>query len=228
MRRSVTLALTVLSLLLPLAVLGSPASARDAERPATGLLITYRAWGPLHRGMTAKQAQRTGMVSTKIDHCAAGFQMTKRFRTRGWALWNVSKKPWTVSSIVVVGPRDHTREGSHPGTTLARLRRQHPHLSKVTGGSTLDGQPQRKKDLWVAWVKKSYGTIVYEFPYGPKPTRSSALDTIVVARKPLAYYGCRASSSSTRAGSSLVKIGVGFSTLAPTVTGRLSHRGVAE
>jgi hypothetical protein len=38
----------------------------------------------------------------------------------------------------------------------------------------------------------------------------------------------RASSSSTTAGSSLVKIGVGRSTFAPTVTGRLSHRGVAE
>ncbi len=38
----------------------------------------------------------------------------------------------------------------------------------------------------------------------------------------------RSRSSSTTDGSSLVKIGVGFSTVAPTVTGRDSHRGVSE
>ena len=38
----------------------------------------------------------------------------------------------------------------------------------------------------------------------------------------------RERSSSTTEGSSLVKIGVGFSTVAPTVTGRDSQRGVRE
>ena len=38
----------------------------------------------------------------------------------------------------------------------------------------------------------------------------------------------RSRSSSTTDGSSLVKIGVGFSTVAPTVTGRDSQRGVSE
>jgi hypothetical protein len=191
MRRSLTLAVVVVSLVLPLASLGPSASARDAERQAAkGLPITYQGWGKLHRGMTAKEAQRTGMVSTKLDHCAPGYQMTKPYQSRGWVLWNVDQKPWKVSSIVVIGARDHTKEGTHPGTTLSQLKRQHPKLSKVTGGSTLNGQSQPKQDLWVAWVRKPYGTITYEFPYGARPKAGSELDTIVVSKKPFAYYGC--------------------------------------
>lgn len=40
--------------------------------------------------------------------------------------------------IVVTGARDHTKEGTHPGTTLVQLKRQHPHLSKMVGaGDTI-------------------------------------------------------------------------------------------
>ncbi len=190
MRRSALLALVVLSLVLPLGSLAGSATARDADRAPHGLLVTYTSWGKLHRGMTAKEAQRTGMVSTHLSHCAPGYEMTKPFSDRGWVVWNTAKKPWKVASIVVIGPRDHTKEGTHPGTTLAQLRRQHPRLSKVTGGSTMDGESQPKQDIWVAWVHKPFGTIDYEFPYGARPKAGSRLDTIVVSKKPLAYYGC--------------------------------------
>lgn len=190
MRRSVALVLALPSLLLPLAALGPPASARQADRPAAGLLITYRAWGELERGMTAKQAQKTGMVSTKVDGCAGGYLLSKPYRSRGYLVWTITPKVTKVHTIVVTGAADHSREGTHPGTTLAKLRRQHPHLSALHSGSSLDGGTPQKKDIWVAWVKKSYGTIVYQFPYGPKPTRGTALDTIVVNKKPVAFYGC--------------------------------------
>ena len=190
MRRSVLLALVVLSLVAPLGALGPSASARDADGASSGLLITYRAWGDLQRGMTAKQAQKTGMVSTQVDQCAGGYLLAKPYRSRGYLIWAITSKVTKVHSIVVTGTSDHTREGTHPGTTLARLRKQHPHLSALHAGSTLDGGTAPKKDLWVAWVKKSYGTIVYQFPYGPKPTASDALDTIIVNKKPTAFYGC--------------------------------------
>jgi hypothetical protein len=190
MRRSVLIALVSLSVLLPLAALGDSASARDADRSPGGLLITYRAWGRLHRGMTAREAQHTGMVSTRLDHCAPGYQLTKPYASRAYLTWNTTEKPWTIQWIVVIGPREHTREGTHPGTTLAQLRRQHPRLSKVVAAGSLTGQVPQKKDVWVAWVQKSYGTIDYQFPYGRRPTAGSRIDTIVVSRKPAASYGC--------------------------------------
>jgi hypothetical protein len=190
MRRSVLLALVSLSLLIPLGAAGVSASARDTGRAPSGLLITYRSWGKLHRGMTPKEAQRTGMVSTKLDHCAPGYQLTRPYASRAYLTWNATKKPWTVQWIVVIGPRDHTKEGTHPGTTLAQLRRQHPHLSKVVRAGSLTGQVPQKKDVWVAWVQKPYGTIDYEFPYGVRPKAGSRLDTIMVSRKPAAFYGC--------------------------------------
>jgi hypothetical protein len=189
MRRSLLLALVSLSLLLSLGSVGAASSARDADRGA-GLLITYRGWGPLHRGMTAKEAQRTGMVSTKLDHCAPGYQLTKPFAPRGFIIWNTDKKPWTVHWIGVIGTQDHTREGTHPGTTLAQLRRQHPHLSTVVSGASLTGQRHSKKDVWLAWVHKSYGTLDYQFPYGPRPKAGSRIDTILVSKKPSVFYGC--------------------------------------
>ncbi|HEX3221520.1 MAG TPA: hypothetical protein VHR35_03050 [Nocardioides sp.] len=190
MRRSVLLALVVSSLVLSLAGLGPSASAREADRSSAGLLITYRAWGKLERGMTAKQAQKTGMVSTQVDGCAGGYLLAKPYRSRGYLVWTITSKVTKVHTIVVTGSSDHTKEGTHPGTTLAKLRKQHPHLSALHSGSALDGGSTQKKDIWVAWVKKSYGTIVYQFPYGPKPTSSTALDTIIVNRKPMAFYGC--------------------------------------
>lgn len=203
------------------------------------LVVTYTSWGELHRGMTTKEAQHTGMVSTQFDHCAPGYQLTKPFRSRGYLTWNASKKPWKVSTIIVRGRRDHTKEGTHPGTALARLKRQHPHLSKVTGGFTLNGQSQPKTDIWVAWVRKPYGTINYEFPNGARPKAGSPLTrsscpgsrwrtTAAEPARMQRHASSRASSSSTTAGSSLVKTGLGCSTVAPTVTGRLSQRGVPE
>jgi hypothetical protein len=190
MRRSVLLALVSLSLLLPLGWVATSASAHDADRTPGGLLITYRGWGRLHRGMTAHEAQRTGMVSTKLDHCAPGYQLTKPYALRGFLTWNTTAKPWTVQWIVVVGKRDHTKEGTHPGTTLRQLRRQHPRLSPVVRAGSLTGQVPSKKDVWVAWVQKPYGTLDYQFPYGPRPKPGSRIDSIVVSRKPAAFYGC--------------------------------------
>ena len=195
MRRSVILVLVVLSLLLPLGSAGllDSASARPGpadHRAGTGLLITFHGWGKLQRGMTARQAQHTGMVSKHLDHCAPGYQMTKPYLKRGWVVWDWTSKPWTVKQIVIVGSRDHTYGGTHPGTTLGQLRRQHAHLSKVVRGGSLTGQVPSKQDIWVAWVKTRRGTIVYEFPYGSRPTRTTRLDTIVVSKKPVAYYGC--------------------------------------
>jgi hypothetical protein len=181
----------VLSLLLPLASVGPSASARDADRQSGhGLLIGYRSWGRLHTGMTPKQAQHTGMVSHTVDRCAGGYLLKDPYASRGYLEWNITKTPWTVQAILVTGARDHTREGTHPGTTLAKLRQQHPRLSKLTGAATLDGRKQPKKDLWVAWVTKPAGTISYQFHYGHKPTASSRLTTVIVAKKPTAYFGC--------------------------------------
>jgi hypothetical protein len=39
-------------------------------------------------------------------------------------------------------------------------------------------------------VQKPYGTITFQFPYGPKPTRSSRVEMIIVSSKPTYYYGC--------------------------------------
>jgi hypothetical protein len=194
MRRSVALALLVLSLALslgPAGLVGS-ASARPApadERAGTGLLITARAWGKLERGMTVRQAQRTGMVSKHPDHCAPGYLLTKPYLERGDIYWGYSPKPWTVHQIIVTGRRDHTRHGSHPGTRLGRLRHQNPQLSKVVSAGSLRGVHQRP-DLWLAYVQKSYGTITFQFPYGQKPTRSSRVQMIIVSSKPTYYYGC--------------------------------------
>jgi hypothetical protein len=190
MRRTMILTLLSLSLALSLGSIGASATARDADRAPHGLLITYQGWGKLHRGMTAKEAQRTGMVSTKVSRCAAGYQLTKPYAERAFLTWDATKKPWTVRWIVVVGSSDHTREGSHPGTTLAQLRRQHPFLSKVVRGGSLTGQVPSKEDVWVAWVKKPYGTITYHFPYGTRPTKASKVESIVVSKHPVAYYGC--------------------------------------
>jgi hypothetical protein len=187
MRRSMLLALVSLSLLLTAGLVGSTASARDR---GAGLLITYQGWGPLHRGMTAKQAQRTGMVTKKLDHCAPGYQLAPRFAPRGYLVWNTAKKPWTIRYINVIGARDHTKEGTHPGTTLTQLRRQHPHLSAVVSGASLTGQQPSHQDIWVAYVHKSYGTLDYEFPYGPRPKAGSRIDTILVSKKPAVFYGC--------------------------------------
>jgi hypothetical protein len=195
MRRTMTLALLVLSLLLPLGSAGllDSASARPVpvgERSHhPGLLITYRGWGKLHRGMNVKQAQRTGMVSHQLGHCAPGYLLTKPYQTRGYIYWGMGPKPWKVRQIIVTGRRDHTAHGSHPGTRLGQLRRQHPNLSKVVSAGSLRGVHQ-KRDLWLAWMQEPYGTITFQFPYGLKPTRTTRLDTIIVANKPAYYYGC--------------------------------------
>jgi hypothetical protein len=191
MRRSVTLAIVVLSLLLPLAGLGQSASAHDADRQTSqGLLITYDGWGKLHRGMTSQEAQHTGMVSRKKSLCAGGYLLKEPYQSRAYLDWDITKTPWKVRSIIITGARDHTKEGTHPGTTLAQLRRQHPKLSKLTGAATLDGQKQPKKDLWVAWVTKGSDTLTYQFPYGAKPKAGERLDTIIVAKRPVAWFGC--------------------------------------
>jgi len=186
-RRSLLLAFVVLSLVLPL---GSVASARESQ-DRTGLLVTFMGWGKLHRGMTAREAERTGMVSTTFDHCSPGHPLTKPYRSRGYLVWNATKKPWKVSQIVVTGPSDHTTKGIHPGSTLAELRQAYPLLSKVHDSSYLTGQEQPgRKDFHVAIVKRRYGALTFEWDWGTTPKPGTPLDMIIVSRKPALFAGC--------------------------------------
>jgi hypothetical protein len=192
MRRTLTLVLVVLSLVLPVAVLGPVASAHDADRTdSPGLLVAYGRWGKVHLRMTPKQAWQTGMVPHVRNLCAGGYDLKPRFASRAYVDWNITKKPFRVHSIVVTGTNEHTTEGTHPGTTLAQLRKQHPHLSKLIGTATFNGRPhQPKRDVWLAWVTHKAGTITYQFPFGRKPTAGTRLDTLIVAKKPTEWFGC--------------------------------------
>jgi hypothetical protein len=194
MRRQASLVLVVLSLVLSLGSAGllSPASARPARaepRTGPGLLITFRGWGRLHHGMTPREAQHTGMVSRLPGRCAPGFLLVPHLQTRGSINWGFSPQPLKVRQIVITGRHDHTRRGIHPGTRLAALRREQPHLSTLVSAGSLRGVHQ-PRDLWLTWVQTRRGTIIYQFPFGRRPTGRSRLDTIIVSSKPSSYYGC--------------------------------------
>jgi len=191
MRRTLTFALVVLSLVLPVAVLAPLASAHDADRVPRGLHIGFMGWGKLHRGMTPKEAQRTGMVSKQFDRCSPGYPLTKPYLSRGHLVWKTTKKPWKVSEIIVDGPADHATKGIHPGSTLAQIRKAYPLLSKVHDSSFITGQHQvGKKDFHVAFVKRKYGTLTFEWDFGPAPKAGTPVDMIIVSRKPSLYVGC--------------------------------------
>lgn len=191
MRRPVLLALASLALLLPLTTSGGTATARDTGRGSTGLLVTFRAWGPLHRGMTPREAQRTGMVSTRLDRCAPGYQLTAPFASRAYLVWKANTKPWTVQWIVVHGAADHTATGIHPGSTLGRLRQQYPRLSRVKHSSAFGGGGfSGSKDVYAAAVTRRYGSLTFQFPYGPRPGPGTRVESIVVSKKPAVFLGC--------------------------------------
>jgi hypothetical protein len=191
MRRIVTLVVVVLALVLPVAVLGPLASAHDADRGTQGLHIGFMGWGELHRGMTPKEAQRTGMVSRQLDRCAPGYPLTRPYQPRGTLVWKTTKKPWKVSEIIVSGPADHTTKGIHPGSTLAALRKAYPLLSKVHDSSFITGQHQvGKQDFHIAFVKRKYGALTFEWDFGPAPKSGTPIDSVIVSRKPSLYVGC--------------------------------------
>jgi hypothetical protein len=187
MRRSVLLALLAVSLVLPLGT----ATARETRGTSTGLVIGYRAWGPLKLGMTGKEAQQTGVVSRKPDNCQGGFLLASPYDSRAHLIWTFTKGTFVVHRIVINGKADHTAKGIHPGSTLRRLRAKYPRLSKVKHSSAFEGGgTSSAKDIYAATVTRSYGSMTFQFAYGPRPGPGSPIDMIVVSKKPAVFFGC--------------------------------------
>src|SRR4051812_30984139 len=91
MRRVISGAAALLALSMPAAVAPAHASSAPsaaAARAAAGRTVTFDGWGGLRLGMTAKQAQATGMVSHERGHCAPGYEMSQQYRDRGFVVWN--------------------------------------------------------------------------------------------------------------------------------------------
>lgn len=182
---------------LVLAVVPTPSHAESAvsgpsDKAVTGLVVKFGAWGPLKVGMTNKQAQKTGMVSTKADQCAPGYQMQKRFQHRGYVVWKGQFPTMTVDRIIITGSKEHTTQKIHVGSTLRQLRHAYPSLSKVYSSGAITGQPQSgPNDLYVAYIHKAHrGTLGFQFAYGPKPKPTSKIAMIIIATKRTVYWGC--------------------------------------
>lgn len=188
MRRTITLALVALSLVLSA---GLQTASAHQTRAGSGLFVGFRTWGKLHLGMTAAEAQKTGMVTHQVNRCAGGFLLAPRLRERGHLIWNLTTKKTTIHEIVVTGADDHTAKGIHPGSTLSQIRKAYPLLSKVHRSSFVTGSPQQgKKDVHIAFVKRKFGTITFEWDFGPAPKANTPIAMIVVSRKPDVYFGC--------------------------------------
>jgi hypothetical protein len=188
MRRTVTLVVLALCLMLPA---GLPAASAHEPRAGSGLVVGFRTWGKLHLGMTAKAAQSTGMVTHQVDRCAGGFLLAKRLRERGTLVWSITSKATRIHEIVVSGTADHTAKGIHPGSTLSQLRKAYPKLSKVHRSSFVTGSPQQgKKDFHIAFVKRKFGTMTFQWDFGPAPKPGTPIDRIVVERTPDVFFGC--------------------------------------
>jgi hypothetical protein len=190
MRRIISGGVALL-LLLSLSALTGTADARTEP----GRAVWYNGWGDLRLGMTNQQAWRTGMVSHEYGHCAAGYEMKKRLRERGYIVWKQQRRSdyrhFRIHTIVVVGAADRTVAGAGVGSTLRELRRLYPGLSPVTGGSKIDHRRRYgKDDFWVVSAHKRWGTLNFQFSYGRRPAPGAEVERIVVSRKQAYYPGC--------------------------------------
>lgn len=166
-------------------------AAAPAERAAPGLVIKHGAWGKLRTGMTAKQAQKTGMVSHEEGHCAPGYEMAEKYHRRGYVVWKGQYPHYKVKQIVIAGPKEHTPKGIHVGSTLRQLRKAYPGLSKVYRAREVTGQKYGGENQFVAFTqKKGAGVLGYQFPSDVEPTPSSKIELILISPKRDYYPGC--------------------------------------
>jgi hypothetical protein len=185
-----TAAAIVLSLV-PAATFAQAPSAAQVSKSSAGLVLSYGAWGKLKLGMTAKQAQRTGMVSKQADHCAPGYEMVKKYQHRGFVVWKGKVPAMKVDQIIITGAKEHTTRSIHVGSTLNQLRKAYPKLSKVFSASQVTGEQQSGDDLHIAFSSKAHhGVLGFQFAYGKKPKGSSKIQTIIVAPKRTVFWGC--------------------------------------
>jgi hypothetical protein len=193
MRRLISGAAALLALSLTAAAVPAEASSAHppANRATTGRTVTFDGWGGLRLGMTAKQAQATGMVSHERGHCAPGYEMSAPYRDRGFVVWNGQRR-YTVGLVTVIGAADRTAAGAHVGSTLGQLRHLYRGLTKPVGGTKIDegAGTSGGKDLWVASVKRKRGTLNFQFAYGKRPTAGSKVEMILVAPEQTVYWGC--------------------------------------
>ena len=140
--------------------------------------------------MRHKRTFTTGMVSKKLDRCAPGYRMTRRFRERGFVVWRGDFPKMRVRNIVIVGSLDHTAKGIRVGSTLRRLRKAYPGLSRVRSASAMQQRRTSDADLYSAHVKGPGGTLNFQFAYGPRPRPRSKIAAIVLAPRPTIWWGC--------------------------------------
>jgi hypothetical protein len=179
---------TVLALTAPAASSAAPSPDRVAAAPDH--VVRFNSWGPLRLGMTHRRAFRTGMVSRRPSGCAAGYDMTRPYRERGFVVWKGDFPRMSVKAIVVRGTGDATAAGAHVGSTLRDLRAAYGTRLRLVRGSALDGAPQSGPDLWVASVRGTGGALNFHFAYGARPGPNATVQYLMVARKPAVYWGC--------------------------------------
>lgn len=181
--------LGILSSSLPSGATAEVSTPAAGGRPA-GLVVGPTSWGPLEVGMTARQAQRTGMVSRELSACAPGYVMTERYADRGFVWWRGKHPNYRVQFLVIRGRVDRTRTGAGVGTTLRELRRDYPALGKLVSLSELRGQSPQRREYWGASIGRQGSVLTFQFDYSRRPTARSTVDGLVVARKPWIFPGC--------------------------------------
>lgn len=192
MRSLLSVTVVALSLaVLPAATYAESTHQHIGASTAPGLVVRTGSWGPLKLGMTNKQAQKTGMVSTRPDHCAPGYEMTRKYVNRGYVVWKGTFPAMKVGEIIITGTKEHTTRNIHIGSTLRQLRHAYPGLSKVYSSGQITGQVQTGNDLYIAYIHKAHvGTLSFQFAYGARPKPSSKIAMLVIAPTRAVYWGC--------------------------------------